>query len=515
MKFVAVLLVFGLTAVAQDKPPVLEGSVVNSVTGVGIEGAKIVLSNGKEGFKESVTDAMGNFHISDIPPGDYSVLVQKTGFSSPPRVSRNPIASVFSLHVDAATNPPPLRLELIPPATLRGRVFGPDGKPAVKVQVALGPQYSTKTLTNEDGVFVFEHVPAGQISLMAFDKNVRTYFPAAIDPAFAELISVRSGADQGGYEIRLQTASVYRVRGIALDAAGKPLAHGIVSLSPDLPSARPPQFVLSLAGRVSMYFSGNSGGVQPAREPDAVIGKDGAFEFPSVREGNWLLRAEFVDDRGAALVSVRKDIDDIRIRLESPVAILGGVALSDGSPVPANTLNNYLTLTSMDGARNASGMTDDKTGALRIENVSPGRYRITATTLSPVYYVASVMVGDVDAMSQSVFLSDSSPPLRIVLKAGGRVTGNVEKGEGAKLLLIPQPISPGDSVRVYGCGAGGNFELTGLAPGDYYAIAVTHFDPPLKAGIESLRAIARDATQVRVEDGAVTSVQLKAPVDLP
>jgi hypothetical protein len=293
------------------------------------------------------------------------------------------------------------------------------------------------------------------------------YFPAAIDPAFAELISVRPGEDQGGYEIRLQTANVYRVRGLVLDAAGKLLAHGIVSLSPDLPSARPPQFVLSLAGRTSMFLSSNSGGVQPAREPDAVIGTDGAFEFPSVREGDWILRAESVDDRGAALVSVRKDMDDIGIRLEGPVEIPGAVALSDGSPAPANTFSTYLTLLSTDGMRNVSGVTDDKTGALRIEEVSPGRYLTTATTFSPVYYVASVMVGEIDAMRQPVFLSGSSPPLRIVLKSGARLSGNVDKGEGAKLLLIPQPILPGDVVRAYGCGAGGNFELAGLAPGDY------------------------------------------------
>ena len=121
------------------------------------------------------------------------------------------------------------------------------------------------------------------------------------------------------------------------------------------------------------------------------------------------------------------------------------------------------------------------------------------------------MVGDVDAMRQPVFLGDSSPPLRIILKIGGRLSGNVDKGEGAKLLLVPQTLAPGDVARVYPCGAGGNFELAGIPPGDYYAIAVTGF----KAGIEALRAISRDATPVRVEEGVVTSVQLKAPVDLP
>ncbi len=469
-------------------------------------------SKGSIGFKESVTDATGNFHISGISQGDYRVFVQKTGFSGV--LSSLPGSPTAPVHIEAATDPARLRLELTPPATLHGRVFGADGKPAAKVQVMLGPRYDTKTLTGDDGAFVFENVPPGRISLAAFDGHVRTYFPATTDPAFAESISVRPGTDQGGYEIRLQTANVYRVRGIVLNAAGKPSANSIVSLSPGLPRDNELQFVLSLGG-TTIFRLNSSAGVSPAREPDVTSGKDGAFEFPSVREGDWILRAEAENiDRGVALVGVRKDVDDVRIRLEGPVEILGGVVLSDGSPAPAKTFIN-LMLTSTDGSRSALGNTNNKTGSLRMEDVSPGRYRIMATAFSAGYYVASVMIGEVDAMRQPVFLNDSSPPLRIILKAGGRLSGNVEKGEGAKLLLVPQTLSLGDVARVYPCGAGGNFELSGIAPGDYYAIAVTHFDLPFKTGIEGLRAITRDATPVRIEEGGLISVHLKAPVDLP
>jgi hypothetical protein len=226
MKSVATLLLFGLTALAQQNPRVLEGSVVNSVTGLGIDGAKITLmSQGKGGIgvKNSVTDAAGNFHISGLAPGNYRVFAEKTGLTTP---------SVPSLHIDAATDPARLRFEMIPHAILRGHVFGVDGKPAAKVPVALGPQYATKTLTGDDGAFVFENVPPGRVSLVAFDGHVRTYFPAATDAASGESITVRPGEDQGGYEIRLQTANVYRIRGVVLDRAGKPSAGSIVSLSP-------------------------------------------------------------------------------------------------------------------------------------------------------------------------------------------------------------------------------------------------------------------------------------------
>ena len=510
MKSIATLLLFGLIALAQDNSRVLEGSVVNSVTGAGLAGAHITLmGSGKDGLKQSDTDAAGNFHISPIAPGDYRVFVQKAGFSASPN------RSVPSVHIGAAADPPRLRLELIPPATLRGRVFGADGKPAAKVQVALGPLYLTKTITSDDGAFAFETVPPGQASLAALDGHVRTYFPATTDPGFAEFISVLPGEDQGGYEIRLQTANIYRVRGVVLDRVGKPSAGSIVSLSPDLPSAHESQFALSLAGGTAIFSLGRSWGVLPVREPDVTSGNDGAFEFPAVREGDWILHAEAENiDRGAALVSVRKDIDDVRIRLEGLIEILGTFVLSDGSPAPAKTSIN-LMLTATDGTRSSLGTTNNKTGSVRMVDVSPGLYSITATAFSPGYYVASVMVGDVDAMRQPALLSDSSPPLRIVLKAGGRLGGNVEKGEGAKLLLVPQTLAPGDIARVFPCGAGGNFELTGIPPGDYYALAVTQFEPPFKGGIEGVRAMMRDATPVRVEEGALASVQLKAPVDLP
>ncbi len=183
-----------------------------------------------------------------------------------------------------------------------------------------------------------------------------------------------------------------------------------------------------------------------------------------------------------------------------------------GHPVPPKTVINVI-LTSTDGLRNGAGYTD-KTGSLRIEDVDPGRHRVMAIARSPGYYVASVMAGDVDAIRQPALLSDSSPPLRIILKAGGTLSGNVDKGEGAKLLLVPQTVAPGDVAAVYPSGVGGNFELTGIPPGDYYAIAVTHFDLQFKSRIEGLRAIMRDATRVRVEEGVITSVQLKSPVEL-
>jgi len=127
-----------------------------------------------------------------------------------------------------------------------------------------------------------------------------------------------------------------------------------------------------------------------------VSGPDGVFEFPSVREGDWILSAASEKiDRGAALVSVRKDIDDVRIQLERPVEILGTVVMSDGSAPPAKTSLN-VTLTPMDGERSVSGNTDLKEWIFSHRRRHPRPVsHLGKSKRAGKYYGASVMVGDV------------------------------------------------------------------------------------------------------------------------
>ncbi len=88
----AALLLFPLIALAQDNLRVLEGSVVNSITGAGIDGATVILilitNNRAEPDYQAVTDVAGNFRISGVKPGEYISHAQKRGFF--PRVSPQP-----------------------------------------------------------------------------------------------------------------------------------------------------------------------------------------------------------------------------------------------------------------------------------------------------------------------------------------------------------------------------------------------------------------------------------------
>ncbi len=517
MKPSVLLLLGALALCAQDKTAVVVGSVVNSVTGAGLDGATVTLApRTKSGFVggevsyQAVTDAAGSFRISGVKPGEYIPLAQKPGFILRPTLCRD-LRHVT--HISAGEDALPLRLELIPPARLRGRVIGTDGKPAAKVQVAIGKQYAKTATTDDDGAFVFDNLDPGSYGLLARADRVRTYYPATVDPALAEPIIVRAGADQSGYEIRLQPApKTYRVRGLVLDAAGKPAPKTVVEPLPASGIGSAGGFLSASAGMTTFSIASHPAGVAPENEDPAVTGPDGVFEFPALPERNWIFRVESEDlVHAVAAVDVRQDIDDLKIRLESPVNLRGAVTLGDGSPLPEDVAI-LVRLNSLDGTPGAAAPSDK--GALEFKNVTPGRFRIQAGVHAGRYYVASVIVGTTDATNQSVFLNAASPPIRVILKPGSTISGTVEKGEGASVLLVPQTLAPGDTGRLRDCGAGGSFEFTGLPPGEYYAVAVVNVD--LRnlqelSDLERLRAVVRDATAVRVDEGAVASVHLKPP----
>lgn len=511
MKPALLLLLSALALCGQEKTVDVTGSVVNSVTGAGIDGATVTLAPGSKNTSayHAVTDSAGSFRIGGVKPGEYGPQVQKSGFLLP-------LTLTFGRYVHVDQDAPPLRLELIPPGRLRGRVIDLEGKPAANVEVATGNQYTITTKTNEDGDFVLGDLQPGLYSLMTRASKVRTYFPATTNPTLAEVINLAAGADQGGYEIRLQPApATYRVRGVVLDAAGKPAPKTVVEVLP-VPGDGADGGLLSMtAGTTRFTISSRPTGAVPEREDPAVTGSDGVFEFAALPEGDWIFRIETEDlIHGTARVSVRHNIDDVgdlKIRLESPIALAGAVTLSDGSLAADKQV--VIRLNSVDGAAGSVAVSDK--GNLEFKNFAPGRFRIQgAAPAEAGYYVASVTVGTTDATDEAVSLNAASPPIRVILKPGSTISGTVEKGEWASVLLVPQALAVGGVGWLRECGASNAFEFTGLPPGGYYAIAVLNVDLRMLQGFSSLdhlQALVRDATAVRVDEGAVASVQLKPP----
>lgn len=137
-----------LWAFAQDGATV-QGAVTNSVTHAGLSGVAVTLWTQQAVHYNATTGENGAWRITGIEAGRYCSRFEKTGFVEPahegPLVER-------PMPVGGGGTPIQLDRELVPLATLSGRVLDPEGKPADGIEVGFG-MYDT-VVTGNDGQFV-------------------------------------------------------------------------------------------------------------------------------------------------------------------------------------------------------------------------------------------------------------------------------------------------------------------------------------------------------------------------
>jgi hypothetical protein len=295
---------------------------------------------------------------------------------------------------------------------------------------------------------------------------------------------VGEAADIGGHEIRLQPALGNRLRGVVRDDRGKPAAD--VELS-----------IMTLNKR-------------------AKSNTEGAFEFEPVPAGEWRISATVKRDgipwTGAAEVLMPKsDFDRAEVRIAPPFPVDIEV---EGAPA-----KRWVRIE----LRPVSGPAFDmpypeKDGRVRFERVYPGAYRVGVLGFAAGHYVKAIFLGPSDVTGRAIELSAASPSLRVVYAPGpGRVTGEVDGGAGAKVVLISADreayLIGADAVTV-SCDDKGRFTMDDLRPGDWLALAVAK-----TADTRSVRdrvfgaGLWRQATSFRIAERETATVQLKIITD--
>ena len=125
-------------------------------------------------------------------------------------------------------------------------------------------------------------------------------------------------------------------------------------------------------------------------------------------------------------------------------------------------------------------------------------------------YTAAVLLGGRDVMGQVVEMSPGVGPFQMIFKSGlGKLRGTVEKGEGANVFLISRNATELLTYRQVPCGPGGAFEMSSIPPGDYYAVALDGTNGTDLPPADLPASIIPLATSVRVDAGAMASVDLR------
>jgi hypothetical protein len=497
----------------------ISGRLTDSVTGAGIGGVEVracivsspslgVCVNDQGTIQHAVTDDLGAFRISGIPDGQYTIMPPFADGYFPTKFGPTP-----AVRVSGDTR---FDLQMTPNASVRGRVLDPEGKPAAGIVVKFGP--AGQKVTDENGEFVFQDVssfdsftlsatPKPQADAKDETRIVTTYYPSVVDSDRAVPIHV-DGVDLFGYDIRLRTAPARGIRGVVIDADGKPAPHARVTIS-----KRASGMVTMVRGPFSLVRFGQ---YVEAAEP-VETKEDGAFEFPPVLEGDWRVgavldtRSENRSRRSGATeirVSTRdakgSDIDNLEIRLEQPFEIEVTADRGD-SPAAANP-PAFRMVTPLDGPPGGPP-SDAKPGQPQRLKGFAGRYFIGPGGAIPGYYVAAAMLDNRDVLGQVVELSEPTALKMVYKTGGGSVRGTVDKGADAMVVLMADE-TPGSRIGIgVQCDADGGFSIPDVPPGEYTAVAFQEFN--LVASPEFSTLLEANGKRVKVETGAASQVDLR------
>jgi hypothetical protein len=276
----------------------ITGQVTDATSGTPIAGARVTLlmvvdvPGGTFGRRprQSITDANGAFGFDGVEPAQYTLSVEKTGFASYPNVFGD--GPPERLTVDANREGRQLRIVLNKGAVIAGRILNAVGEPEANLQVSalkrtdkvgpIGFAQVGNAQTNDLGEFRMAGLPSGEYRIVAaaqrhgpFDATqtgvtttfAPTFFPGTVDPNGASIVTLVPGQAVTGMEFTIVTVTAFRVSGVAVDPAGRPSPHAMVTLVPDVRA---------------------SGSFMPMM---AIAGDDGAFEIGQVIPGTYRINA--------------------------------------------------------------------------------------------------------------------------------------------------------------------------------------------------------------------------------
>lgn len=503
MRVIVPVFLFASICAAQSTGSVT-GSVVDRVTGAGIPDVAVTVYTRQAVLYEATSDSGGEFQIFGMKPGDYEVRFEKEGYEPIPiKIPPQPYK------VGQGQDPVRIRLELTRHVSFSGRVLDPDGNPVSQGEVWLAGR--TAALSG-DGTFTVKDLVPGSYIVTAVPKATRVPEGARVPvlTRSSELIVIRGNVDVSGYEIRLESAEVYRVSGVVLDEAGNPKPKVAVQLLPKIQSG--PRAVMQ--GTLMTFVGpGPSVGPEEARVTSAA---DGTFEFPQVRSGEWQVNGvssgpiDSVDavrnfhSGSLSVVVADRSVGNLQLRQGQPFPVSGTIDWGDAPPGSRASI----MLVAADGRVVLSQpLFMQLNGTLAPSMATPGRYLIVPQS-GPGFYPVSVQLNGQEVIGKPVDLVPGST-FRVSFKAAnGSVRGTVDNCNGA-LVLIPRDIQTMSFGRLVDCRADGTFEAIGVPPGDYSAAAF-HFPLNLADFRDPgfLAKVIAAGTGVSVAQSAVT-VQLK------
>src|SRR6266566_885264 len=511
----------------------ITGTVVRGGTNEPIGSLRITL---RPSGVSAVTDMEGKFRI-DAVPGRYTLTAEREGFVLQLDATHGVTEMGVALTLSAGQPISGMALAMIPAPTISGHTYFPNGEPlAAAVVQAYRWRYTpfgrrmkiVKTaLTDDSGEYRLFRLTFGEYIVSASysyrsqrsalngrqlsanvpdpDEGYTTvFYGGAVSASEAQVVRVAPGLDAGGLNIILSDTPRFSIRGQVVSA---------VPLPPDLKIAFVPEGS-DLNLDTSNFISASA---------------DGTFELTGVSPGSYLMLA-FGGRLSSPLVPVHvgnSNVEKLSIPLAPAITVNGRVSI-EGAIRP-NLAGTNLAGVKIGLVRRSREIEQrievfaGGDGAYTLPDVGPGEYDVLVERVPSGTYTRSIRYGGRDVLSDAMRIGiDPNDSLDVSLSP---MTGTVE-GHGSERVDVPSPgvqvvLVPEVRLRrrpdryIVGLtDVSGNFQLTGVPPGQYTAFAFEQIEP------EAYYAFAYDpsvsarfadrAASVNVNQGNVTRLELKS-----
>lgn len=521
------------------KPGAIRGTVT-SVTGEPLRKAEVMLRSigqrGPGGFSGRMgsmpvpmggsempavwahtTDASGTFSFEQLPPGAYSLTVQRSGYvRTEYGSSGGQRGSSSTLTLAPGQEITGIGVKLTPHGVIAGKVIDEDGDPMMHTSVQVlrerwiqGKRQMvpmSADSTNDLGEYRIAGLMPGRYHLMVNYNRPDPYsrprkpgqesdlgyasmfYPGTTDQQQAVVVTLAPAQELRGIDFQLRKVPTYRVRGKVIDESGATAQQ---------------------VGVMAVPEGGNLyGGVR-----GMGMVRNGVFEISGLQPGNYTLVANG-GGRGQARMFARqtvqigaRDVDGVVLALQPTFSVSGTVK----APETVSLSGARVFLDGMESGMpfggGASSMVDGN--SWRADNVSPGKFRFLVNPLPAGTYVKSVSVQGQDITSGAM-ISAAAAGIEIALGTGApEVTGTVvnkdkEAAAGATVVLVPDTSTQEQFwlYRTTTADQNGSFALKNITPGAYTAYAFLDVEDGSWHSAEFMKQYDGKGVRLKLEENA-------------
>ncbi len=281
---------------------------------------------------------------------------------------------------------------------------------------------------------------------------VPTFYPSAADPSQATPLDVQMGFTVQGADVRLLRARSFPVSGHVVGAPGG-RRQGMVMLLPRV---------------------------------DASWLPDGKFIIPAVPPSSYTIVAEsFEGDnrmRGLAAVEVGdRGVDNAPVVMQPAFDLPGAVRLEGQGTLDFSDVSVNLQPRQRGRNMGASGGKAGQDGKLLLHQMFTGHYDVLVGGLPENHYVKSIRAGEMEVLADGARVLPGMQLDVLVSPNGGKLNGTVVNGRGevvtsASVILMAPNAPLIRRLKTASVDQQGQFQLSGIAPGDYFLAAVEEAD---------------------------------------